>query len=375
MVRPELIAGVIGSIYEGPSDLSAWPRAIEQLRLLFHGSQACFARFGPDIGPDDVINPQLNAEFQSRYLAEFAGGPTELGEALHNAPVGAVHHDHTLVGGNTLRRSRFWNDWMAPQDMYGGLGSKVLTSGPSFWHLDVQRGRHQSGFEAADIAAMQLIVSHLDRATAIGRKFNSALASAHAHLQFGVIIVDAGLRVLDINAAAERVMACHGSPLRLKRGVLSAANSTSNAALQQLVMNACVTRDGIAPGRGGDLMVRGGDGENIGIDVAVSIAPIAAVSVFPRTQQAIVYLRDMALDLPDGFEDQMRQFFDFTPAEARLAAALASGMALKTAAVHQGIRFSTARSYLEGIFRKTRTRQQSQLVALLKNTQPLISRG
>lgn len=44
--------------------------------------------------------------------------------------------------------------------------------------------------------------------------------------------------------------------------------------------------------------------------------------------------------------------FDLSPAEARLAASLASGRSLREAADHQGTRFSTARSYLESILRK-----------------------
>jgi DNA-binding CsgD family transcriptional regulator len=64
--------------------------------------------------------------------------------------------------------------------------------------------------------------------------------------------------------------------------------------------------------------------------------------------------------------------FDLSPAEARLAAALTAGDALKAVAANHGIKFSTARSYLENIFRKTGTHQQSQLVALLKSTQPLV---
>jgi DNA-binding CsgD family transcriptional regulator len=63
--------------------------------------------------------------------------------------------------------------------------------------------------------------------------------------------------------------------------------------------------------------------------------------------------------------------FDLTPAEARLAASLASGQALKSAAEVSDIKFSTARSYLEQIFRKTGTNQQSQLVALLKSAGPI----
>ena len=57
--------------------------------------------------------------------------------------------------------------------------------------------------------------------------------------------------------------------------------------------------------------------------------------------------------------------------EARLAANLCAGQSLKTSAELQDIRFSTARHYLENIFQKTGTRQQSQLVALLKSVQPL----
>lgn len=62
--------------------------------------------------------------------------------------------------------------------------------------------------------------------------------------------------------------------------------------------------------------------------------------------------------------------FDLTPAEVRLATALASGQSVQQAAVSAGITFSSARTYLDRIFRKTGTHQQSQLVALLKSAQP-----
>ncbi|MGE0007618.1 MAG: helix-turn-helix transcriptional regulator [Parvibaculaceae bacterium] len=62
--------------------------------------------------------------------------------------------------------------------------------------------------------------------------------------------------------------------------------------------------------------------------------------------------------------------FDLTPAEVRLATALARGLSLKTAAAEAGLQFSTVRTYLNRIFRKTGTSQQSQLVALLKSAHP-----
>ncbi|WP_022723016.1 LuxR family transcriptional regulator [Rhodopseudomonas sp. B29] len=380
VVGPDQISRAIGSIYEGTSDASAWPRAIEQLRQLFNASRCCLTRFGPDVGPGDVINPTLDAEFQSRYVAEFAGTSTEFADALNGAPTGEILLEEALVGAERLHRSRFWNEWMVPQDMYDGLGAKVLTSGSSFWYLGVHRGRHQQVFAPADVELMRLIASHLTRATEIFHKFSSArvATAAQSALPFGVVIVDAGLHVHDLNEAAQRIVASPQSPLRLKRGVLSTADRRTSLALQQLVSNVCAVQEGMPPGAGGDLMVRAnpttGEGERgeIGRDVALSVVPLPAASLFPPLPQAVIYLREVTLELPDPFEDQVRQLFDLSPAEARLATALASGISLKEAAARQGIRFSTARSYLEGIFRKTRTRQQSQLVALLKTTQPVI---
>ncbi|TIT36259.1 MAG: helix-turn-helix transcriptional regulator [Mesorhizobium sp.] len=62
--------------------------------------------------------------------------------------------------------------------------------------------------------------------------------------------------------------------------------------------------------------------------------------------------------------------FDLTPAEARLASALSQGRTLTEAAASANITVKTGRTYLERIFAKTGTRQQSQLVALLKGTEP-----
>ncbi|KAB2897681.1 MAG: helix-turn-helix transcriptional regulator [Dokdonella sp.] len=61
---------------------------------------------------------------------------------------------------------------------------------------------------------------------------------------------------------------------------------------------------------------------------------------------------------------------DLSPAESRLAAALADGSSLALAAQRCGIRTSTARAYLEQIFRKTNCHRQAELVSLLAHLRP-----
>jgi DNA-binding CsgD family transcriptional regulator len=364
--QPELLSGAIDAIYESVADSSQWQIAIERLRVMFNASTACLVRSGPDLQPGDAINSNPDPEFQLRYIEEHAPYPNIYAEALQAASVGSVYSDHSLVGADALHRSRFWNEWLAPQDMYGGLGCKLLALGPSFWIFDIQRGRNQDAFDANEAKLLDLIAPHLRRATELSRRLQSSqtLAFGYANLPFGVLFADSQLRVTHLNDVAEAILMKPGSAMRLKAGVLNTADLKMTAALQALVADACGLGSNPA-GTGGDLLLRGEAG-----DVVVTISPAAGREMlqFPHARQAVIHLRVLTLALPDHFEDQARRLFDLTPAEARLAAALASGVSLKDAAVHQGIKFSTARSYLESIFRKTRTRQQSQLVALLKST-------
>jgi len=116
---------------------------------------------------------------------------------------------------------------------------------------------------------------------------------------------------------------------------------------------------------GGDILLESDSGSRF----AISVAPLVETE-HARTflePCATVIVRNLESKLPAGFNDHARSLFKLTASEARLAAGLVSGLSLKEVAESNGIRISTARSYLEVIFRKTGVRQQSQLVALLNN--------
>jgi DNA-binding CsgD family transcriptional regulator len=89
-----------------------------------------------------------------------------------------------------------------------------------------------------------------------------------------------------------------------------------------------------------------------GADILVVATPVSASAIVPSPSV-------------------LAGLFDLTPAEARLAASLSQGRALKEAASHSHITFKSGRTYLERIFAKTGTHQQSELVALLKSAERL----
>jgi DNA-binding CsgD family transcriptional regulator len=75
---------------------------------------------------------------------------------------------------------------------------------------------------------------------------------------------------------------------------------------------------------------------------------------------------------PDGSRtlpvERLQDAFDLTEAEGRLAARLAAGEGLKSAANSLGITYGTARARLAEIFQKTQTRRQGELINLLLTT-------
>src|SRR5262249_31699688 len=68
--------------------------------------------------------------------------------------------------------------------------------------------------------------------------------------------------------------------------------------------------------------------------------------------------------------ERLQAAFGLTEAEARMAALLAAGENLRSAAAQLRITYGTARVRLAEIFRKTDTRRQGELIKLLLSTLP-----
>jgi DNA-binding CsgD family transcriptional regulator len=80
-----------------------------------------------------------------------------------------------------------------------------------------------------------------------------------------------------------------------------------------------------------------------------------------------VFIRDPERKSQPSLE-LVKQLFDLTPAEARLALLLADGLTLDEAAEALEIRKNTIRAHLRSIFSKTGVKRQTTLVTLMLNS-------
>jgi DNA-binding CsgD family transcriptional regulator len=189
-------------------------------------------------------------------------------------------------------------------------------------------------------------------------------AEVLGHLSLGVILVDAHGRVLHANAAAEEIARERGDLLVREEG-LRARSAAENEALSTLLRVAIAAGSArAAEPRHATLAIGAGPQRS---PLRVTVTPLACGPAEPGDASlpaAIVFVTDPDRK-PPCVPEVLRVVFGLTAMQARLALLLAEGVGVAEAARQLAITVATARKYLREAFRRTRTRRQAALVAVV----------
>jgi DNA-binding CsgD family transcriptional regulator len=178
-------------------------------------------------------------------------------------------------------------------------------------------------------------------------------ASPHA-----LFIVDAGAHVLHANPAAERLLAGRDA-LGVASGRLSALAAEPTQRLHALVARAAAAGER----RGGSMSLASPLRQ---LPLPVSVAPVRAEASIAVRQEPSVLVCVTDLEARTRLSvERLREIFDLSPAEARVAAALFEGDTPREAAERLGVSFFTVRGHLVRIFEKTGVSRQAELARLL----------
>lgn len=368
----DVVTDAVDGLLDAALDFRQMSGAIEQVRRLFDGSKICLGYFGPGSHPDDAITNASDPDLNALLYRELMPDAARFAARVASVPIGSAYRDQILFGED-FRDSRLWREWMAPQDMFGGMGSRVLDVDGSFWMFDIQRGRRQEMFDVSEFALFERVAAVMRRVTLLHQQLGGVSIEremarrALDELSLAVIIVDRAMQFAYANAAGDELLANPAGPLGLRGGRLWARAASEQGGLKDLVAKA----SDLAGARG-QMLLRAHSRD--GRDVSLCVTPLSAAYALPgRMNDVMIVARP--LEPAAGGLTAVRQMFDLTEAEARLALGLASGLSLTELAQQQGIRMTTARTHLARIFWKTGTRQQSQVAALLRAAElPLRSR-
>jgi DNA-binding CsgD family transcriptional regulator len=350
-----ITAKLIDAVYEAGAIPELWPRAFEEIGrsfgtaggLLFVVSEAGMEWTGGGGVAD--------------YFPSFLAGE---GMRLNDRPqrligmrhMGFVADFHTQAEIDSLP---MYTEHLAPLGYCYPAGTAAPGLDGTTFVFSVE------GFDSLEAAraavpALDQLRPHFARAASTSAQLGVARAKATvealATLGAAAAVVGRGRRLVAANEPFEREL---GGRIFDRRTGVELFDATAGARLRE-------TLDRIDWGHkaGCSIALRGKEEAKPAV-LHVAPMPGRARDIFSGGLALLTLAsgRDRPL-LGDGV---LEALFDLTPAEARLARALAAGETLGTASAERGVSIETSRVHLKRIFDKVGTSRQTELIALLRD--------
>lgn len=345
---------------EAALDPAMWPSLMDEICQAVGATGAALLQ--SDIRTTDVPMTASVVEYFKTYFDD----------GLHINDVRAVRGVPLLLAGASVivdqdlfasERDMLCDPLYASLDRFGlrwfaGVG---FQAGSALWGLTLQRTRREGPFDAAETRVLAQLSQRLtETATlskAVGRLVLSGMTNAlHLVRQPAIALNRLGF-VIETNDLAAGLF---DDDIRIRNRRLLVRDKKAKSDLQGFIDQLQLTPDidalPVAP-----IIVR----REARRPVVIRVVPVDGAARSPFLgARAILTLNDLELR-PKSDPNVISQAFGLTPAQARLASLIVTGISLEEVAAELGITLETARNHLKSIFTKTGIHRQGELIALL----------
>jgi DNA-binding CsgD family transcriptional regulator len=342
-------------------DPAMWPVLMQDICSASGATGACLLQSDvrtPDVPMTDSVREFFKTYFDNRY---------------NENDIRAVRAVPLLLEGRRIVSDQdiFTSETEMLRDpLYAHLNSFGLRwfaavgffAGPALWGFSIQRTIGEGAFDESEKAALANLSQRLTEtatlSTSVGRVVLSNVTNALAFIKRPAIALDRFGSVLDVNPVAQGILDDNDLKMVGQRLVFrdQQAQAAFNIFLDRLRTASDLDALCVAP-----IVIRR-DGR---LPIVVRVLPVDGAARSP-------FLGARAILIFSGFDESeaeqlamLRQAFQLTPSEARLALHLAGGKSLEEAAQEMAIAQETGRSHLKSVFRKTGTHRQGELIALV----------
>ena len=359
---------LLDQIYEAAAVPETWPSVLERLGAMVETRHVSLFVLDADrrvaYTATDIYRPTVQ-----RYAdnAERYDNPRPR-RALASGHAGFLS-DSEVQSPEELERDPIYRDLLIPAGLHHTSGAAIAVPTGDILVFDVARRGEHGPFTRAEMEGLDPYRPHLARAALLAHRLGLKAASgATEALQL------VGLPSAALTASGRVVIA---NPLfealapRVATGALDHVQLQSrpaNDALKQ-VLGAAATDSGFAAR---SIPIPADEGEPA---LIAHLLPIrrTAQDIFARAQFLLVLTAVVAPEAP--LTEMLHGLFDLTPAEARVARALAAGMSIEEISLRSATSRETVRTQLKGVMAKTATTRQADLVRLLAGASPLTETG
>jgi len=357
-------------VYAAALQPARWPEALAALSDLFHGHSTLFSQ--DDRRPG--VNVAAWARFEPQALQAYSdhyGAINPWMAKVGDAAAGTLAVGHRLIRDSELMRTEFYDGWLKPQGLRDTLGCVLQRSEGVATNVTVVRDAAAGAPGEAEIALWTELMPHVRRALDMHRRLFVAEAEAAsaedllARAGLGLVLADAVGRALFANEAAQRRFG-PGRGLDVRAGRLAAEDGAADRRLRRLVYACARTAGGRGSAAGGVVTLPRRDARPL----MLLVCPFRGQGLAGGAPAALVFIHAPE-DAPVAPEAALARLWGLTPAEARLAGALAGGRRLSDWADERGVAYATARAHLARVLRKAEARSQAELVRLALASPPI----
>ncbi len=370
MALDERVVAVINTLYEAAVDDTRWPEALKQLTAVTASQGASF--WVLDTSADPRLPTFITINFDPAFIDDYLkvmvpNDPTVQYLVAH--PDVPIVHDGLVITERDKSRHAYYNWQRRQSDIWFRLVGQACPAPQVQAGVALHRTRKGGRYEGPDLEQFAILQGHLHRSLSIAFRLGS-LGSMQActtelldRNPAAILLLDAQSRIVYANRRAATLHADNDG-IRISANGISLLNNSDNEKLRHLVAQALSPIAGAAPGA--TMRAARPSGKR---PYAVCVSPVSARYPTLSALRPAVCLLVTDPDVRQPLQtDRLRAAFDFTEAEAKLAALLAAGHGLRSAAMALRITYGTARVRLADLFQKTQTRRQGELVSLLLTT-------
>lgn len=365
-------------IYAAATDFSQWQVVIDDLVRLLGGY----------CGNCVVLRPRNTAE--ASFWAASASTPDGVLDdyvayyhqkdvvmaAIERRPdiVGKPVTIKNLMKRADFRQSELYNDYLSPGGVQDTHVIAIGAAGAAMPQtiINVLRTSWSEDDDPRARYVLETLKPHFERALGLYWRLADArgrVALAEAgmdRLGVGFMVLNSHGYVRMMNGMAERILGAQDG-LALANRQLVAANRADAETLRLMIAKTCHLNGSLD--RGGVAVIRRPSGARPYIVTLVPSSDFGALG-----GACIAYIKDPSRDALPAPE-LLARVFGFTPAEARLAAALATGQTIQDIADSWSVSRNTIKTHLRGAFAKTETSRQSDLVRIVRSSLPVAGGG
>jgi hypothetical protein len=264
-----------------------------------------------------------------------------------------------------LAHDEWYNDFVLKGGIRDVLGTKLHENKSHMVIVGLHRAIGDPRPIPDDAVALRMIMAPMQNAARlhlglISIGFRSAITRDRLdHLTAGVIFTDGSGRIIETNQAGEAILRL-GDGLTMHTGQICARRKFETTKLAHLIANATATSEaGLSAG----CMLIARDG---GLpSYVVRVAPVRARSAGYNLPAAMILV-----SVPDESfisERELADLYGLSPAESRLAIALARGKRLTGLVSEFGVQITTLRTQLRAVLKKFDVERQSDIVRVISH--------